>query len=129
MRDDWCAYVDRQALEAQNAAMGHNSEQLYQVVKNLASKQSKGFKFTRIRLEDGTLASQYEEAQARWLRFHAGNFNAKIQSQQEYNVTLLRHRLSKSPYVSDALSAFEYMTWHQDFRDILSRLKNRKAAG
>ena len=80
-------------------------------------------------LEDGTLASQYEEAQARWLRFHAGNFNAKIQSQQEYNVMVLRHRLSKRPYVSNALSSFEYMTWQQDFRDILSRLKNKKAAG
>ena len=56
MRIDWCAHVDRQAVEAQNAAMSHNSEQLYQVVKNLASKQSKGFKCTRIRLEDGTLA-------------------------------------------------------------------------
>ena len=35
MRDDWRAHVDRQALEAENAAMSHNSEQLYQVVKNL----------------------------------------------------------------------------------------------
>ena len=109
--------------------MSHNSEQLYQVVRNLASKQSKGFKCTRIRQEDGTLASQYEEAQARWLRFHAGNFNAKIQSQQEYNVTLLRHRLRKRPHEGNSLSSFEHMTWHQDFRDILSRLKNRKAAG
>ena len=129
MRDDWRAHVDRQALEAQNAASSHNSERPYQVVKNLAHKQSKGFKCTRIRLEDGTLASQYEEAQARWLRFHAGNFDAKIQSQQEYNVTLLRHRLRKLPYESNALSSFEYMVWHQDFRDILSRLKNRKSAG
>ena len=89
MRVDWCAHVDRQALEAQNAAMSHNSEQLYQVVKNLACKQSKGFKSTRIRLEDGTLASHYGDAQARWLRFHAGNFDAKIQSEQEYNAALL----------------------------------------
>ena len=125
MRDDWRAHVDRQALEAQNASSSHNSERLYQVVKNLAHKQSKGFKCTRIRLEDGTLASQYEEAQARWLRFHAGNFDAK----QEYNATLLRHRLRKLPYESNALSSFEYMVWHQDFRDIPSRLKNRKAAG
>ena len=76
----------------------HNSERLYRVVKNLVSrKQSKGFKCTRIRLEDGTLASHYGEAQARWLRFHAGNFDAKIQSEQEYNAALLRHRLDKAP--------------------------------
>ena len=50
MGDDWCAHVDRQTLEAQNAALSRNSEQLYQVVKNLACKQSKGFKCTRIRL-------------------------------------------------------------------------------
>ena len=75
------------------------------------------------------LVSQYEDAQARWLRFHAGNFDAKIQSEQEYNVTLLRHRLNKLPCESNALSSFEYIVWHQDFRDILSRLKNRKAAG
>ena len=129
MREDWCAHVDRQALEAQNAAMSHNSEQLYQVVRNLARNQSKGFKCTRIRLEDGTLASQYEEAQARWLRFHAGNFNAKIQTQKEYNVMLLRHRLSKCPHESNSFNSFEFMIWHQDFRDILSRLKSRKAAG
>ena len=55
----------------------HNSEQLYQVVKNFARKQSKGFKCTRIRLENGTLASQYDEAQARWLRFHAGESRCK----------------------------------------------------
>ena len=48
MRDDRREHVDRQAVEAQNAAMSHNSEQLYQVVKNLACKQSKGFKCTRI---------------------------------------------------------------------------------
>ena len=129
VRKDWCAYVDTQALEAQSAALGHNSEQLYQVVKNLARKQSKGFRCTRIRLEDGTLASQYEEAQARWLRFHAGNYGAKIQSQQEYNATLLRHRLNKLPHETNSLTSFQYMMWHQDFRDILSRLKNRKAAG
>ena len=80
MRDDWRAHVDRQAVEAHNAASSHNSEQLYQVVKNLARKQLRGFKCTRIRLEDGTLASQCEEAQA---RFHAGNFDAKVQSEQE----------------------------------------------
>ena len=129
MRDAWRAHVDRQAVEAHNAASSHNSEQLYQVVKNLARKQSKGFKCTRIRLEDGTLASQYEEAQARWLRFHAENFDAKIQSEQEYNATLLRHRLRKLPCESNALSSFEYMVWHQDFRDIVSRLKSKKAAG
>ena len=129
MRDDWRALVDRQALEAQNAAMSHNSEQLYQVVKNLSRKQSKGFKCTRIRLEDGTLASQYGEAQARWLRFHAGNFDAKIQSEQEYNAALLRHRLTRLPCESNILSSFEYMAWHQHFRDILSCLKNKKAAG
>ena len=44
MKDDWRAHVDRQAVEAQNAASSHNSEQLYQVVKNLARKQSRGFK-------------------------------------------------------------------------------------
>ena len=129
MRVDWCAHVDGQALEAQNAAMSHNSEQLYQVVKNLACKRSKGFKCTRIRLEDGTLASHYGDAQARWLRFHAGNFDAKIQSEQEYNAALLRHRLTRLPCESDILTSFEYMAWHQRFRDILSCLKNKKAAG
>ena len=78
MRDDWRTHVDSQALEAQKAAMTHKSEQLYQVVKNLACKQSKGFKCTRIRLEDGTLASHYGDAQARWLRFHAGNYDAML---------------------------------------------------
>ena len=80
MRDDWRAHVDRQAVEAHIAASSHNSEQLYQVVKNLARKQSRGFKCTRIRLEDGTLASQCEEAQARWLRFHAWNFDDALSS-------------------------------------------------
>ena len=129
MRDDWRAHVDRQAVEAHNAASSHNSEQLYQVVKNPARKQSSCFKCTRIRLEDGTLASQYEEAQARWLRFHAGNFDAKAQSKQDYNAALLRHRLRRLPCESNALSSFEYMGWHQDFRDTLSRLKSKKAAG
>ena len=115
MRDDWRAHVDRQAVEAHNTASSHNSEQLYQVVKNLARKQSRGFKCTRIRLAGGTLTSQYEDAQARWLRFHAGKFDAKVQSEQEYNAALLRQ--------------FEFMGWHQDFRDILSRLKSKKAAG
>ena len=36
MRDDWREHVDRQAVEARNAASSHNSQQLYQVVKNLA---------------------------------------------------------------------------------------------
>ena len=36
VRDDWRAHVDRQAVEAHNAASSDNSEQLYQVVKNLA---------------------------------------------------------------------------------------------
>ena len=125
-RDDWRVHVDRQAVDAHNAASSHNSERLYQVVKNLAYKQSKGFKCTRIRLEVGTLASQFEEAQARWLRFHAENFDAKIQS--EYNAALLRHRLRKLPCESNALSSFEYMVWHQDLRDIVSRLKSKKAA-
>ena len=79
MRDDWRTHVDNRVLEAQKASMSHKSEQLYQVVKNLASK---GFKCTRIRLEDGTLASCYADAQARWLRFHAGNYDAKIQSER-----------------------------------------------
>ena len=30
---------------------------------------------------------------------------------------------------ANALSFFEYMEWHQDFRDILSRLKSKTAAG
>ena len=53
MRDDWRAHVERQAVEAHNAASSHNSEQQHQVVKNLARKQSRVFKCTRIRLEDG----------------------------------------------------------------------------
>ena len=129
MTDDWREHVDRQAVEARNAASSHNSEQPYQVVKNLACKQSRGFRCTRIRLEDGTLASKYGEAQARWLRFHAGNLDAKIQSEQEYNAALLRHRLRRLPCESKKLSSFEYLAWHQHFRDILSRLKNKKAAG
>ena len=128
MRDDGRAHVDRQAVEAHNAASCHNSEQLYQVVKNLARKQSKGFKCTRIRLKDGTLASQYEEAQARWLRFHAGNFDAKIQSGQVYNATLLHHRLRKLPCENNALSSLEYMVWHQNFHNIVSRLKSKKGS-
>ena len=129
IRDDWRAHVDRQAEEAHNAASGHNSEKLYQVVKNLACKQSRGFRCTRIRLEDGTLASRYGEAQARWLRFHAGNFDAKIQSEQEYNAALLRHRLRRLLCESNFLSSFESRAWHQHFRDILSRLRNEKRLG
>ena len=97
MRDDWRAHVDREAVEAHNAASSHNSEQLYQVVKNLAPKQTRGFRCTRIRLEDGTLAWQYEEAQARWLRFHAVNFDAKVQSEQEYNAAPAAPSVEKAP--------------------------------
>ena len=129
MRDDWRAHVDRQAVEAHNAASSHNSEQLYQVVKILAREESRGFKCIRIRLEDGTLASQYEEAQARWLRFHAGNFDAKVQSEQEYNAALLRQRLRRLPCESNALSSFEYMWWHQDLRDIFRVLRAKKRLG
>ena len=43
MREDWREHVDRQAVEARNAASSHNLEQLYQVVKNLACKTVEGF--------------------------------------------------------------------------------------
>ena len=97
MRVDWCAHVDEQALEAQNAAMSHNSEQLYQVVKNLACKQSKGFKCTRIRLEDGTLASHYGDAQARWLRFHAGEFRCQDSVRTRIQCCIVATSVDKAP--------------------------------
>ena len=92
MRDDWREHVDKQAVEAHNAASSHNSEQLYRGV-------------------SGALVF------------------ALVQSEQEYNAALLRHRLRRLPCESNILSSFEYKAWHQHFRDILSRLKNKKAAG
>ena len=50
-----------------------------------------------------------------------------MQSELEYNAALLRHGLRRLPCESNALGSFENMGWHQNFCDILSRLKSKKS--
>ena len=102
------------------------------MVKSLACKQSRGFRCTRIRLEDGTLASQFGEAQARWLRFHAGNFDAKIQSEQGIQCCIAAPSVEKAPLVK-AIYSVPLSIWCGTSTSVIfyhvSKTKKRLGAG
>ena len=117
LKEDYAAHIQNIFGEAVSAAKRHDIRVLYSLVKRL--KGQKPPLPSNVRLEDGTMAQTTQQAQERWLGFHAATFSA-----QEHPVetdTTICADLDRDLLI-DGFST-------EVVRDILATLAPGKAAG